>query len=189
MQTNEHQQPVTFSAKKVISVVMTAMNPGMLAKAKLEGYPWPVAFVVSGLAFALFFLQIGIELYRAGNSSMLAVFGWVGVGIIYGTLGVCFLSVTIWSFSKLFKGKHALTWTLQAFALSYAPTLVYVVLGLIANLIWGWNTALVFGVTGVLWALIPLRMVIYELVEGKGMAGIFLTTICGVIVLFSWVWL
>lgn len=55
----------------------------------------------------------------------------------------------------------------RAFALAYSAALVYVVIGLLFNLFFGWNTAVAFGVTGVLWALGPMIAVLKGMVGGR----------------------
>lgn len=77
-------------------------------------------------------------------------------------------------------------WSIRAISLSYSPTLVYAASGLLFNLFLGWNTAVAFGVTGVLWALGPINAAVKEMVNGKTGPSIVLSTICGVLVLFAW---
>ena len=177
------------SKSKAPGLFMVALNPGELIKARLEEQPWPLALAVSGVAFTLFFMQAGLDLFRAGRVSPLGAAALILLGIFFGTAGVCLLGAAAWSLARLFQGQRTLAWTMRAFGLSFAPTLVYVVLGLAANIIFSWNTSITFGMTGVLWAFIPISAVVREMVEGQRVVTIALTTLCGVLLLLSWAWL
>ena len=74
----------------------------------------------------------------------------------------------------------------RAFALAYSAALVYVVIGLLFNLFFGWNTAVAFGVTGVLWALGPMIAVLKGMVGGRSWPATLLATACGLMVLLGW---
>ena len=65
---------------------------------------------------------------------------------------------------------------------------MYGLLGLLANLLLGWNTALAFGITGVLWALGPMLAAVKELTAGKTWVSIVVSTVCGALVLLGWAW-
>lgn len=165
------------------------LNPGLLIKNNLQGQPWPLAFLVSGFAFIFFFLQVGLDLHRSGAISAGQALALASVGLVYGTLGVSLLAYITWLLASVFKSNCSLTWALQAFALSFAPTMIYVSFGLVANLFFDWNSSIAFGVTGVVWALIPISNVTNTLVEGRKTISIALTTLSGLILLFSWFWL
>ncbi len=178
-----------LSDKSFLSLLVTATNPGKLVKARLEDEPWPLALLVSGSAFMLFFLQAGLDLLRANEATGTEVVVLTIVGLLYGTAGVFILGSVAFGLASFFDSQRSYTWTIKAFALGYAPTLLYVLLGLLANLILGWNTALVFGITGVMWALMPMRAVANEMVGGRKGVGLTLTTVCGALLLLSWSWL
>ena len=76
---------------------------------------------------------------------------------------------------------------IRAFALAYSATLIYAAMGLMFNLFFGWNTAVAFGVTGVLWALAPMISVLKGMVGGRGWPATVLATVCGLMVLAGWV--
>jgi len=162
------------------------MNPGSVIQQQLADVAWPSAMVVSGLAFTLFFLQTGLDLSRAGKATAGTVFGLLVIGAIYGTIGIALVGVIAWAASKSLGGSKPMDWSIRAISLSYSPTLVYAASGLLFNLFLGWNTAVAFGVTGVLWALGPINAAVKEMVNGKTGPSIVLSTICGVLVLFAW---
>ena len=165
------------------------LNPGLLIKSNLQDQPWPLAFLVPGFAFILFFLQIGLDLHRSGAISAGQALALSIVGLVYGTLGVSLLALITWLLASVFKSSRSLIWALQAFALSFAPTLIYASFGLAANLFFDWNSSIAFGVTGVIWAFIPISNVTNTMVEGRRTVAIALTTLSGLILLFSWSWL
>ena len=59
-------------------------------------------------------------------------------------------------------------------------------IGLLFNLFFGWNTAVAFGVTGVLWALGPMIAVLKGMVGGRSWPATLLATACGLMVLLGW---
>jgi hypothetical protein len=146
-----------------------------------------VALGVSGAAFGLFFLQTGLDLLRVGQPTLprLAMTGNAGVvglcllGIAYGTLGVVFLAAIAWIATRPLGATIALEATVRAFAFGYCPALVA----------FGWNTALAFGVTGVLWALGPMIATLREMLGGQTWPGVILATILGGLTLFGWAYL
>jgi len=94
-----------------------------------------------------------------------------------------------WMGARLFGGKQSLSWTIRAFSLAYAPALVYGVAGLAASLLFGWRTAVAFGVTGVLWSLGPMLTALRRMTGGRLGASITLATGCGLLLLLGWAWL
>ena len=76
---------------------------------------------------------------------------------------------------------------IRSLALSYAATLVYVVVGLLFNVFLRWNTAVAFGATGVLWALGPMIAAFRSMMDGKLEGAILLATVCGGLTLLGWV--
>ena len=162
------------------------INPGQVIKNYLQDLPLPFCFTVSGLAFTFLFLQTGLDLWRSGSKSPIGAAGIALVGLLYGTVVVALVAALAWAASKPLGGTRSLDWTLRAFALSYSPALIYTTLGLLFNIALGWNTSVAFGVTGLLWALMPLLYTTREMLQGKLGAGIVLATICGGLLLFGW---
>ena len=157
----------------------------MLAQ-RMNAVSWPFALTVSGSAFALFFLQTGLDRARHGAGHLMRTAGLTATGALYGTVGVAVVGYVAWMLSKPWEGKKPCDWVIRALALSYAPTLVYAAVGLVFNLLFGWNTSLAFGVTGVLWALRPMIVVFKELSGGKTSGSIVMATVCGGLILFGW---
>jgi hypothetical protein len=182
---------------QVRAALLMFVNPGAALKGAFTEVSPPFALGVSGAAFGLFFLQTGLDLLRAGQPTLprLALSGPVGVvglcllGILYGTLGVAFVAGIAWALTRPIGGTFALGWTVRAFALGYSPALVYALLGVIANVALGWNTAVAFGVTGVLWALGPMIAALREMLGGRVGVSVALATLCGGLVLYGWAFL
>jgi hypothetical protein len=168
------------------TVFLMMINPGGALKTVLGGVATPVALAVSGLAFCLFFLQTGLDMNRVGTGNLVGALSLAGIGLVYGTAGVAFVAALAWAVSRPLGGTGTLLWTIKAFALGYSPTLLYVVLGVVANLTLGWNTSLAFGVTGVLWALGPMVATLREMLGGRVVPSIILATVCGGALLLGW---
>lgn len=168
------------------SIFMIMVNPGGFLKKHLKQFHWAVALTISGFAFMLFFLQTGLDMNRVGQISSLGLMGFIFLGLLYGTGGIALLSLLATTISKSYGGDKDFTWTLKAFGLGYTPTLVYVILGIVFNLLAGWNTSIAFGVTGVLWALNPMIHSIKELTNGNLVVSLVLTTALGSITLLGW---
>jgi hypothetical protein len=173
---------------RLVGLLSMAVNPGGLLRAHLDRYPWYITLAISGLAFTLLFLQIGLDLLRMGALYATEVLVLCVLGALYGTLGIALLALLAWLFALPFGRDHSAAWTVRAFGLSYSPALIYGALGLCANVALGWNTAVAFGVTGVLWALGPMIAALRELAAGKLGASIALSTLCGALLLLSWAW-
>ena len=161
-------------------------NPRALLRAPAGPLTWPWALGISGLAFALFFLQTGMDRVRngsmdAGGAALLGM-----VGLLCGSLGVGLLALIAWAIARLAGGTQRPDWAVRAFGLGYSPALLYAICGLCANLLLGWNTAIAFGVTGVLWAMGPLLFTLRTLCNGKLALSMLLTTVCGGGLLFGW---
>ena len=162
------------------------VNPGEVVKKQMSKVPWPFSLAVSGLAFGLFFLQTGIDMLRTGqieNSTVLLI---SMLGVVYGTAGVALVAVLAWALSQGSDRSYDITWAVSAFALGYSATLVYALIGLIFSLVFGWKTAVAFGVTGVLWALRPTIMTIRQMSGERRGFSIAVSTLCGAILLFGW---
>lgn len=177
-----------FLANLKASLIMIT-NPAAILKKKMQFVSWPVALIIPGSAFAIFFLQTGIDLYRTGSISMLRVLLIVLLGIIYGTTGVASLSAICFLITKSMGSTKDLNWTISTFALGYSGTLVYGLTGLIFSALLGWNTAVAFGVTGVLWALRPMMATIRHMTNGNTTISIILSTTCGTVLLLGWAFL
>lgn len=162
------------------------INPGRVLERHAGGVAVPWALLVSGIAFALFFLQTGLDLERAGKIASKDVAALAGEGAAVGTVGVAVLALLAWAFSLPFGGQRTAGWAVRAFGLGYSPALVYGAVGLGLNLGLKWNTAMACGVTGLLWALGPLFAAIREMAGGRNGVAAVLSTICGGAVLFGW---
>ena len=176
----------TTAGERVKHMLMFFVNPGSILKHHLAEYPWPWALGISGLAFMLFFLQTGIDLFRVNKITTIGVAGLAFAGIVYGTVGVSLLAGVAWLGARSASTTCTYGWAVRAFGLSYSPTLVYVVIGLAANLLLGWNTSVAFGITGALWAMNPMNVAIREMTAGKTGVSIVLTSLCGGLLLFGW---
>ncbi len=152
----------------------------------MEQVSWLWAFGISGAAFALFFLQSALDLVRAGKATQLQLALLTSSGLLWGTLGVAMLGLLAWILARPFGCRYPLGWTLRTFALSYSPALVYSTLGLLANLVLGWNTALAFGATGVLWSLGATLATLREMLGERLLLSVIMATAFGALTLLVW---
>lgn len=174
------------STSKWRLVLAVMFNPGGLIKEQLSTVRWPLTLLIPGLAFALFFMQTGLDRMNVGDMDITGTLVLTAVGLFYGTIGVALISLVGWVGSRIFGGKSTITNAIKLFSLVYSPTLVYVVLGILANLMFGWRTAVAFGVTGVLWAIGPMITSLRQMTGGKTIASVVLATICGAFLLLGW---
>ena len=173
--------------RPIISTILSMMiSPGKAMKSKIDQIPWYLAIIVSGLAFGLFFMQTGLDLYKTGLRGSSIIILSLGAGMAYGLIGIPLIGAILWVVLKMFKGDKSLTWTITSFSLSYSGAMIYGLFGLVFSLVFGWKTAIAFGVGGVLWATGPIITTIREITKGKSSLGIILATIIGALVLISW---
>jgi hypothetical protein len=147
---------------------------------------WYISASVSAVAFCLFFLQTGLDLYKTGQKGRDFVIMSGGVGIAYGFLIIPILAAVVWVILKVAKTDKSLVESISAFCLSYSGALIYGVLGIIVSVTLGWRTSVAFGITGVLWAISPMIMTIRDLSGGKNFLSVFVATIVCAAVLISW---
>jgi hypothetical protein len=170
-----------------ISTVFGMMiSPGPTVKKALSGRQWYLGLIVSTLAFALFFLQTGLDLYKTGQKGFSFVALSAATGAVYGLLVIPALGVLVWSVLKVAKTDKSLKWAISSFCLSYSGALIYGLIGVAFSLILGWKTSMAFGVTGVLWAIGPMMVGLREMSGGKTVLGVILATLVGSFVLLSW---
>lgn len=162
------------------------ISPGATLKTAVTGLPWFFSLLVSGLAFLLFFIQTGLDLYKTGQQGIGFVLLSAGAGAVYGITIIPFLGLLIWLVLKAAKCEKGPGWAVSSFCLSYSGALIYGIMGLVFSLALGWRTSIAFGVTGVLWATGPIIAGIREMTAGKNALGILLSTLAGAAVLFSW---
>jgi hypothetical protein len=180
------QTSAADSVSSLRSALAMIINPAQALRGPLERVPWPVSLTVSGLAFTLFFLQTGLDMHRVGTASAAAAVGFTFLGLGFGTAGVALVAAVAWAAARPLGCRRPLPWALRSFGLAYTPTLVFVAIGLVFNLAGGWNTAVAFGVTGVLWALYPIIAIAREMTGQKLGASLVITTLCGALILCGW---
>ncbi len=154
-------------------------NPAKLINENMKGKGAWVAFLFSGLAFALFFLQTALD---KGSP----VLPGIVKGSVFGTLGIAIAGAIIWQIVKMAGNSVDLGSIMAAVALSYTSTLVFAVVGLILHFSLGWNTAISCGITGVLSAFGPMSGLIAGLTGEKRTLNIFIVTFTGVYILLFW---
>lgn len=195
MQDNMRDQtaPVAAEAQKkpsILGLVLGVMSaPSVVIQQHLAHVSWIAAYGVSGLAYGLFFLQTGLDLARVGKMDEAGILALALTGVVFGTIGVMLLGAVTWMGAKIWGSTYRLPDALRAFGLAYSPTLVYALCGLAVNLALGWNTAVAFGVTGLLWALNPIANIIKQFTQEKTIPTVLLTTLCGVLMLIGWAYL
>ncbi len=171
----------------IFSTILSMMiNPKKAMKSKIDQIPWFLSILVSGLAFGLFFLQTGLDLFKTGLRSSNIIFISMGAGLAYGLIVIPLMGALLWLVLKMFDGEKSLSWTITSFSLSYSGAMIYGIFGLVFSLVFGWKTAIAFGVGGVLWATGPIITTIREITKGKNGLGIILATVIGALVLLSW---
>lgn len=168
------------------SILLMMVSPGQVIAQGLGKIPWPFALGVSGVAFAIFFFQTGLDRHHVGPVGWIHCFLLALLGGVYGTAGIAGIAAVAWSISRLIGGEQTPEWVIRAVALSYSSALVYGIVGLVFNLFFKWNTSISFGVTGVLWALGPMMTVFRQLTNGKLVHSVALATFCGALVLLGW---
>lgn len=170
----------------VRTIFSMMINPKEAMKGAISGTKWYLSLLVSGLAFGLFFLQTGLDLYKTGQKGVGYVILSAGAGFAYGFLAIPLISVVAWVVLKAAKSDKGLIWTISSFCLSYSGALVYGSLGLVFSLLLGWKTAVAFGVSGVLWAIGPMVVTAREMTGGKISISIPVATLFSSLVLISW---
>ena len=81
---------------------------------------WYLGLVVSALAFGLFFIQTGLDLYKTGQKEMNFVLISAGAGITYGIIMIPLIGMVIWVILKAAKTDKSLLQAISAFCLSYS---------------------------------------------------------------------
>lgn len=167
------------------TVIGMMINPAGALKGALAN-KWQWSIMVSALAFGLFFVQTGLDLYKTGQKGLEFVLISAGTGLAYGLVMIPLIGAIMWVMLKVAKTEHSILQAISAFCLSYSGALVYGLLGIILSLVLGWKTSIAFGVTGVLWAIGPMMVTIRELTGGKNALSVPLATLVGAFVLLSW---
>jgi len=162
------------------------INPSGTLKNALLSTKWYFSLAISALAFGLFFVQTGLDLYKTGQKGLDFVWLSGAVGVVYGLFAIPLIGLFIWIMLKISRSKRNIIETVSSFCLSYSGALVYGVLGIAFSFVLGWKTSVAFGITGVLWAIGPMMITIRELTGGKNTLSVFLATAVGVLVLVSW---
>jgi hypothetical protein len=184
-----NDSPDTSSIDRVAKTSLIRSFFSMLftpGKAAAQPVGWGLAFTISGLAFGMLFLQTGLDLVRAGKADNNELIKLTLTGIAMGTIGVLIIASLAWAGAKLSGSENDLPFTLRAFGMAYSPALLYGICGLIVNLILHWNTAVAFGITGLLWALSPVAAVIRQLTRDKMVPALLITTLCGAAMMAGW---
>lgn len=163
------------------------LNPAELLASGLGGFGLPAALSVSGLAFATISLQAALDLYRLAmvppGDALLIVLR----GALLGTLGVALVGLLAHALTRGVGAPRSLSRTVSAVALAYGGALAYGLVGLALNLTMGWATAVSSGLTGLLWSLGPLFVVLREVSGGRVGLAATLATLGGSALLFGWV--
>lgn len=168
------------------TVIGMMISPAGALKSALSGKCWYLSIIVSVLAFGLFFLQTGLDLYKTGQKDFSFVFVALGTGAAYGLVVIPLVAMFIWIILKAARIEETMFQVVSAFCLSYSGALIYGIIGTIVSLTLGWKTAVAFGVTGVVWAVGPMMYTIRELTNGKTFLSIFISAVVGLAVLVSW---
>lgn len=187
MQTNEEVKTLDNTNQSLFRTIFGMMiNPSGTIKNALLSTKWYFSVAISGLAFGLFFVQTGLDLYKTGQKGISFVWISGGTGVLYGVIAIPLIGFLLWTILKIYKSEKDIKTTISSFCLSYSGALVYGTLGLIFSLVLGWKTSIAFGVTGVLWAIGPMIIGIREMTKGKNGMSIPIATVISAVVLVSW---
>jgi len=167
-------------------IISMMMSPASSIKYSLSGLKWYFSIVVSSIAFSLFFIQTGLDLYKTGQKGIEFVFISGISGMLYGMLIIPLFGVLAWLILKLSKTDKDIKWSISAICLSYSGALIFGIIGLGFSLFLNWKTSVAFGMTGVLWAIGPMVITIREMTNGAIKTSILLSTIINIIVLLTW---
>jgi hypothetical protein len=171
------------------TLVGMMMTPGAALKSSIVGTKWYFSLAVSAVAFGLFFLQTGLDLYNTGQKGFSFVLLSTGLGFAYGLLAIPLMGAIVWLILKAAKTDKDLKWAISSFCLSYSGALLFGILGLAFSIIFGWRTSVAFGVTGVLWAIGPMIVTIRTMTGGKNIMSIPIVSVLSAAILISWAWL
>lgn len=163
------------------------LNPASLLTAGFGHFGPLAALTVSGLAFATISLQAALDLYRIGMVPAGGALLIVLRGALLGTLGVALIGLLAHALTRAGGAARPWSQTLSAVALAYGGALVYGLVGLLLNLTLGWATSVSSGLTGLLWSLGPLFLVLREVSGGRIGLAATLATLGGSALLFGWV--
>ena len=170
----------------VYTIFSMMINPSKAIKDAVMGTKWYLGILVSTLAFCLFFLQTGLDLWKTGQKGMDFVFMSAGIGAVYGLFVIPIISMVAFLILKLFKSDKGFKWTVASLCLSYSGALVYGVLGLVFSLFFQWKTSIAFGISGVLWAIGPMIVTVRTMTGGKVAVSVPVATLFSGLVLLSW---
>lgn len=168
------------------ALIGAVLNPSGANPQDIAFIPWIVTPAISAGAFGLFFLQIALDRADAGWSTGPHPILMLLLGFLYGTFGVLVLAFMAWIILRIGGAKPKAGSVIRAFTLAYSPTLVALILGLVARVLLGWRTAAAFGVPGMLWALGPMNSTLRRLSGGKTGLSVVLASVCGAVLLLGW---
>lgn len=166
--------------------IAALFNPGVFISGYFEKLPSVYALIVSGMSFFLLFLQTGLDRLRAGNITGGGFAFMLIKGILFGTVGIALLAAVAFVLSKMIGGGWNIARILRAVALGYGGALIYMVLGLLFNIFFKWNTTVAFGITGVLWALGPLYSVFRAITGNRKVPAVIIMSVCGSLTIWGW---
>ncbi len=162
------------------------INPSGILKSALLNTKWYFSLIVSGVAFGLFFIQTGLDLYKTGQKGLDFLLLSAGVGVIYGVLLIPLIGFVVAGILKISKSEKKVGQIVSLFCLSYSGSLIYGILGIVFSLVLGWKTSVAFGASGILWAIGPTIITIREMTGGKNRLSIPIATIVSGAILVSW---
>jgi hypothetical protein len=188
---------------RVRTLLGVFLNPGAAVAGALADTSPVFALAVSGSAFALFFLQTGLDEARGGLTAIpplglgdaAGVVALTAIGALYGTIGLALVALIAWGIVRLAGDALHLASPItpgaavRAFALGYAPALLYCLFGLVCNVGLGWRTSIAFGVTGLLWAIGPAIATLRRMLDGRVWPSVILATLVGGAMLAGWAYL
>lgn len=180
-----HEQITAKKEKKPLLLrtgLMMIINPAGALKRQLQNVNWKITASIPALAFGLLFFQTALDLNQGtGITILLSLMGVVYGGVLVTLLGMgC--SIVLVRREENLDNKNVI---ISAMHLAYTSMLIYQITGVTISIFLNWNTAVAFGVSGMLFVLRPIMVTLRQLSSNQ-VVSIILTTIIGFVLLAGW---
>ena len=167
-----------YIKKKLKNLVITAFSPKDTYTQDLPVY-WYLYILFPVLTYLLLFLQFGLDIYSLSINTPVKIILNCLIGLC---LGLIILALELFSavvISKVVNIKCDIKKLIYTMSMTYAIPLTINLIGLFIN-IFNVRTSLSFGITGILFAFIPLLDILYYLTKsrkGRHISLVFVTVI------------
>lgn len=155
------------------------LNPSELNNSEIKTGTAVSGLFISGLTFMLLFILTGIDKNEAILLPALK-------GVFFGTIGILILALFIYILVKLSDKNNSLLNVIIRLSLCYTASIIFTLAGFVLKILFGWQTSVSLGMSGVLFTFSPLISVINLLTDGKRIFGIFIISFAGLYIIFFW---